>query len=148
MDSLYLFFVHEAHAKNLAFKYENGLPYGKCNLITDKIKLEQVLTNLIKNAIKFTKNGEISYGYKPNKNTLLFWVKDTGVGIDKKNHQSIFERFRQAEISTSAEHGSGLGLAISRAFVESMQGEMWVESEPGQGSTFYFSLPFIQTRSA
>lgn len=111
-------------------------------LITDENKLIQILTNLISNGMKFTKEGFVEFGVEEGDNGLLFYVKDTGIGISKEKQTLIFERFRQAEEgSTRNFGGAGLGLAISKSFVESLGGEIWIDSVPGQGATFYFELP-------
>jgi len=99
---------------------------------------------LINNAIKFTDEGEIEFGYflRPE-NTPVFYVKDTGIGIPKDKQTAIFNRFQKvSEDSTRIYDGSGLGLTISKNLVELMGGKMWVESESGKGSCFYFTLPY------
>jgi CheY-like chemotaxis protein len=104
-----------------------------------------VLTNLIGNAFKFTSEGYIEFGYElKDGETLVFYVKDTGIGISKEKIKIIFDRFVQADSSRSRKYsGSGLGLAISKGLVDLMSGEMWAESEMDNGSTFYFSIPYI-----
>ena len=110
---------------------------------TDREKLYAILTNLIKNAIKFTNDGSIEFGCERKGNYLEFFVKDTGLGISDSQKKIIFERFRQANDTVSRTHeGSGLGLAISKAYAEILGGNIWVESKEGKGSTFYFTLPF------
>lgn len=97
------------------------------------------------NAIKFTDDGEIVFGYQYHSvaGELSFFVRDTGIGIDSSKHKLIFEPFTQADNSTTRKYGgTGLGLSISRGLVEIMGGHMWVESEPGQGACFYFSIPY------
>jgi signal transduction histidine kinase len=101
-----------------------------------------VLYNLLSNAVKFTNEGIIEIGYNKKKDFVVFYIKDTGIGISKDNISKIFERFKQVDEGFSRRYGgTGLGLSISKALVEMMGGEIWVESEFGQGSTFYFSLP-------
>jgi len=114
---------------------------------SDATKLKQVITNLVTNAIKFTHQGSVTFGFSIEKadkhNEILFFVKDTGIGISKENQQKIFERFRQADVSIGQKYGgTGLGLAISKAYVELLGGKIWVESEPNKGTTFYFTIPF------
>jgi len=118
-------------------------------IFTDKSKLDSILTNLIKNAIKFTGNGRIEFGCNNNnKCDLLFYVKDTGRGIEPDKINMIFERFRQADISlTRGYEGSGLGLSISKAYVEALGGKIWVESEPGKGSCFCFTIPVTDSET-
>lgn len=111
---------------------------------TDPLRLKQILSNLISNAIKFTSNGYVEYGYRINeeKNGLYFFVKDTGIGINENDLKIIFERFRQVDISSTRKHGgSGLGLAISKELVKLLGGEIGVESVPGKGAKFWFTLP-------
>ncbi len=118
------------------------------NLIeTDPEKLTAILTNLVKNAIKYTDKGEIEIGCIRKNNVIEFYVKDTGIGIPKERQEAIFERFIQADIEDKmARHGAGLGLTISKAYIEMMGGKIWVISKKGIGSTFYFTLPIkIQT---
>jgi PAS domain S-box-containing protein len=119
-------------------------PDEKSFIRTDPIRLRQVLNNLVGNAIKFTHNGTIEFGYNlEDSKTLKFYVKDTGIGISSDKLQLIFERFMQADSSPSRKYGgSGLGLAISKGLVELLGGRMWAESEEGIGSTFYFTVPF------
>jgi CheY-like chemotaxis protein/anti-sigma regulatory factor (Ser/Thr protein kinase) len=121
----------------------NGLPYKNAVIKTDREKIYAILTNLVKNAIKFTHQGSIEFGYRQNSSELEFYVRDTGTGIPESQIELIFERFRQGSESLSKEYeGSGLGLSISKAYVELLGGTIWVESEVGKGSTFYFTLPY------
>lgn len=111
---------------------------------TDQLRLKQILTNLIGNAIKFTSKGYVEYGYSINEeiNELYFFVKDTGIGINEINLKIIFERFRQVDVSSTRKHGgSGLGLSISKELVKLLGGEIGVESVPGKGTMFWFTLP-------
>jgi PAS domain S-box-containing protein len=112
----------------------------------DQKRFKQILVNLLKNALKFTKEGYIEYGFTfehINDNGFLkFFVKDTGIGIAKDKQQLIFDQFRQADDSLTRTYGgTGLGLSISKKLVEILGGEIWVESETGKGSTFFFTLP-------
>ncbi len=112
-------------------------------IMTDPFRLKQVLTNLLVNAMKFTSHGTITFGYRAEGNDILFYVRDTGIGIAEENHRLIFSRFRQAQ-NTGKKHygGTGLGLAISQHIVELFGGKIWVESRPGEGSAFYFTIPY------
>lgn len=112
-------------------------------LKTDKIRFKQILTNLLTNAFKFTEQGIIEMGFeRENDKELKFFVKDSGIGIDKKYHKTIFERFRKLEEErTKLYSGSGLGLAICKKLTELLGGRIWVEGEPGKGSAFYFTHP-------
>jgi signal transduction histidine kinase len=109
---------------------------------SDRIRLKQVLINLMSNAIKFTKKGTIEFGCNLNEHNLLFYVKDSGIGIEPEKQKVIFDRFMQATVDHQPEiEGQGLGLAISKAIVHHLGGEIWVESTPSEGSTFSFSIP-------
>jgi len=109
---------------------------------SDIYRLKQICNNLIYNALKFTSSGFIEVGYKLKENRIEFFVKDSGIGISSVHRKTIFDRFRQAESSKTRKYGgNGLGLSISKNLVEMLGGEIWVESEEGKGSTFYFTLP-------
>lgn len=139
---LYDFFTPEAQKKGLSLALSNNLNPNDTLIYTDKEKLYAILANLIKNAIKFTDSGSIEFGCNKKGPFVEFFVKDTGIGIAPGRHQAIFERFVQADIAdTRAFQGAGLGLAITKAFVEKLGGEIWLESAPQMGSTFYFSIP-------
>jgi PAS domain S-box-containing protein len=159
------FFTPEAEHKGLHLYLENSLPDSKAIIKTDKEKLTAVLTNLIKNAIKFTKQGTITVGYnlRPanminiegmhvEPDVLEFYVKDTGVGIRPENREIIFERFRQGSESLTRNYeGAGLGLSISKAFVELLGGRIWFEPNPEvkvgeNGSVFSFYISYLPTR--
>jgi PAS domain S-box-containing protein len=136
------FFTIEAAAKGLTLTIEKLLPEADSTIFTDTHKLISILNNLIKNAIKFTDHGSIKVGYTKSGNILEFYVCDTGIGIPWDRKEAIFDRFVQADIGDKrAFQGSGLGLSISKANVEMLGGNIWIESEEGKGSTFYFSLP-------
>ncbi len=124
-----------------------SLPADDCTVITDETKLSQIINNLLSNAIKFTNDGEIEMGYSVENQFLIFYVKDSGIGISPTHHSIVFERFRQVEVDDSRKYGgTGLGLSISKAFVELMGGQIWVESELGKGATFYFTIPYIPVK--
>jgi PAS domain S-box-containing protein len=111
-------------------------------MMGDEIRLKQVLRNLISNALKFTKKGGIVVGASHDEDTVTFWVKDTGIGISEEDRALIFEKFRQAQGGNSREFGgTGLGLSLSKELVELHGGKIWLESEKGKGSTFYFTIP-------
>ncbi len=143
----YTFFKPEAEAKGIKLSFNNPLPAKEATIKTDYGKVYAILTNLIKNAIKYTEEGSIELGYNLRMDTapgeLEFYVKDTGIGIAKDKQEAIFDRFIQADITNEMAHqGAGLGLAITKAYVEMLGGEIWVESEESKGSTFYFTLPY------
>jgi len=112
------------------------------SLFTDKVRLQQVLTNLLNNALKFTEKGYIKIGYIVEKEFVKFYVEDSGIGIAKENQDIVFNRFRQVdEDFTRTYGGTGLGLAISKALVENLGGNIWLESNLNKGTTFYFTVP-------
>ncbi len=119
------------------------LPVGaESELMTDETKLVQVLSNLTGNAVKFTKNGTVEISCLDDGRYFRFCISDTGIGIDPAYHEIIFERFRQASPEISLEYGgTGIGLSVAKSYVELLGGRIWVESEPGKGSTFCFTLP-------
>ena len=129
---------------NLVYKIPKGI--DAINLYSDINRLNQVLLNLISNAIKFTsKNGKIEIGCYVKENNLEFYVSDDGIGIDKSEQDDVFNRFEQAKIISQTNlGGTGLGLSISKGLVEKMGGQIWLESELGKGSIFYFKLPIIK----
>ena len=143
LDYIFSFFQPEIANKEMQFSLNKSLPWSEANIKTDKEKLLAILTNLVKNAIKYTNEGTIELGYQVKDTFLEFYVKDSGIGIDSNRQKTIFERFVQGDISDkNAFLGAGLGLPISKAFVEMLGGQLWVESEKGKGSTFYFTIPF------
>ncbi len=132
----------DADNKKLNLSFNCALPEKEVIIKTDIEKLYGILTNLVKNAIKYTDTGTIEFGFNNKDKVFEFYVTDTGIGIPKEKHEAIFERFIQANIvDKMARQGAGLGLAISRAYVEMLGGKIWVESDEGKGSTFYFTLP-------
>jgi signal transduction histidine kinase len=114
----------------------------EAEIVSDKVKLKQIFINLIGNAFKFTEKGKIVAGCKlDDDNGLVFFVSDTGMGIPKEKHALVFERFMQInDKSASVIGGTGLGLSIVKGLVNLLGGKIWLESEPGVGSTFYFTV--------
>ena len=159
IEYLYTFFKPEVEKKGIKFSYKIALPAKEAIINCDREKLYAILTNLVKNAIKYTKGGAIEFGYEivethgnvetrliaslHNRASIQFYVKDTGMGIPKNRQEAIFERFIQADIDDKhAYQGAGLGLSISKAYAEMLGGKIWVKSDQGIGSTFYFALPY------
>jgi PAS domain S-box-containing protein len=137
------FFRPEAEEKGLQLIFKNTLASKDAVISTDKEKIFSILTNLVKNAIKFTREGFIELGYRKKEKLLEFYVKDTGIGIRQEQQEFIFERFRQGSDSLVRNYeGAGLGLSISKAYVEMLGGKIRVDSEPGKGSVFYFTIPY------
>lgn len=132
----------DAEEKSIELSY-NSNQFPDLYLITDPEKLYAILTNLVKNAIKYTDKGAIEFGYNIKDKNIEFFVKDTGIGIPIARQAAIFERFIQVDIANiQARQGAGLGLAIAKAFVSLLGGKIWLESQEGIGTTFYFTLPF------
>jgi CheY-like chemotaxis protein len=143
IEYIYNFFKPEVDAKGVKLSCKSGLPADEAILKTDREKLFAILTNLVKNAIKYTNEGSIDFGYIKKGNNLEFYVKDTGIGIPKDRQSAIFERFIQADISDKYAHqGAGLGLSITKAYIGMLGGKIRVESKEGVGSVFYFTLPY------
>ena len=141
-EFVYKFFKPEIESKGIQFFLKNSLPAKDAVIKTDIEKIIAILTNIVKNAIKFTDEGSIEFGYEKKGKFLEFFVKDTGVGIPRNQHEIIFDRFRQGSESSDRNYeGSGLGLSISKSYVEMLEGKIWVESEEGKGSIFYFTIP-------
>ncbi|MGQ1785212.1 MULTISPECIES: PAS domain-containing sensor histidine kinase [unclassified Saccharicrinis] len=142
LHELFIFFESELAANNKAdIKLNCYSPEDPLNIITDSTRLRQVLINLLGNAVKFTQKGSIDFGLQLKDREIMFYVKDTGIGIHKEKHKHIFDRFNQSAPTTEKIYGgAGLGLSISKACVEMLGGKIWLESESGQGSTFYFTI--------
>lgn len=136
--------------KDIDFKLIKSKTPAKFNIITDDIKLKQVIINLLTNAIKFTEKGSVTFGFEINeeKELIGFTVKDTGMGISEDNHKNIFDRFKRVDSDISIKVGGlGLGLAISKAYVDLLGGSISLESKVGEGSTFYFSIPLEYSKT-
>jgi len=134
-------FVDEASVKGLVLKCLAGTG---CQVVlhSDKEKVEAIMINLVKNAIKYTDLGFVHFGCNIDDGFVRFYVADSGIGIAKEKLHAIFDRFVQADIDDKeVREGTGLGLSISSAYVQMLGGKIWVESEPGKGSTFYFTIP-------
>jgi PAS domain S-box-containing protein len=143
IEYIHAFFIPETKQKGIQLFLSKKLALKNNFINTDREKLYAILTNLVKNAIKFTNKGFIEIGCEIKGKNLEFFVKDSGMGISKSQQKIVFERFRQANDTITRSHeGSGLGLAISKAYVEMLGGKIWVESEERKGSTFYFTIPF------
>jgi signal transduction histidine kinase len=153
IEYIYTFFKPELEAKGMQLFFKNALPEKEAYIKTDREKLFAILSNLVKNAIKYSNEGSIEFGYvlktgsdstiQSQNKELEFFVKDTGIGIPKKRQEAIFERFIQGDVEDiHAKQGAGLGLTISKSHVEMLGGKIWLESEEGKGSTFYFTIPY------
>ncbi len=141
IEYLYTFFRLEVEKKGMKL-FIKRTQAKDVTIETDKEKLSAILSNLIKNAIKYTNQGSIEFGYNLKDKFIEFFVTDTGIGIADNLQKTIFERFVQADLSESRPYeGAGLGLSITKAYVEMLGGKIWVKSEEGKGSAFYFTLP-------
>ena len=136
------FFTPEIKKKGIQLLAPKALPLKEAIISSDGEKLYAILTNIVNNAIKHTQTGSIEIGVEKKGGFLEFFVKDTGNGIPENQREIIFERFRQSSDLTSRfTEGAGLGLSISKGFVEILGGKIWLESELGKGSVFYFTIP-------
>ncbi len=150
LDEIYSSFFHRIRGdapgqKLVDFKLKKGNNSNDFTIVTDDFRLSQIFNNLIGNAIKFTKEGHITFGYSiKDHRHVEFFVSDSGIGIPHNKIRIIFDRFGQVNQERSLQPtGTGLGLPISKSLVDLMGGEMWVESEVGKGTTFFFTLPLV-----
>lgn len=141
---IYFNTLKEQERKTIDIKVNYGLSDKNSWIYSDKVRIEQILTNLMSNAYKFTEKGEIEIGYRIDKDGgLVFHVRDTGIGLNEEEKKIIFDRFRQANSTFNRIYGgTGLGLSISKGLVEKMNGSIWVESTVNQGSVFYVRIPY------
>ena len=143
-EYIYNLFKYEVETKGVQFSYKTCLKDKDSFIKTDHEKINSLLSNLVKNAIKFTEKGSIEFGYDIKGNSLEFFVKDTGIGISEEMKTIIFERFRHVDETYSRNYeGLGLGLAIAKSYVEMLGGKIWVDSQEGAGSVFYFTIPYV-----
>ena len=147
LDKLFSIFQNEKEARDKAgvsIRLYKALPHEDSMVTTDEVRLRQILSNLMENSLKFTDNGYIRFGYFVEDKILKFYVKDTGKGISLEKQNLVFERFRQEDETFTRKYGgSGLGLTISKALVNLLNGEMWLESTEGIGTSVYFTLPLV-----
>lgn len=137
-------FVSRAKEKGIGLRIDAGLVDDESGLMTDETKLLQILSCILSNAVKFTPVGQIELGYILKGKNIEFYVRDTGIGISEDQFTKIFERFYQVENSIARQYeGTGLGLSISKAFIELLGGRIWLDSQPGRGTTFYFTMPYV-----
>ncbi len=137
------FFKPLAKNKNLNISIGCQITAEKSLIKTDRFKVDAALSNLISNAIKFTNKGYIEFGNYLEEDHLVFFVKDTGIGIAPDQMEIVFDRFVQADLNmTKPYQGTGLGLSIIKGYIRLLNGNIWVESSVGEGSVFYFSIPY------
>ncbi len=143
LKDLYSIFEIKAEGKSLKFNIKNSLSDEKSTVLTDKVKLTKVLRNLLENAIKYTNSGFVEYGYLQKGDEMIFYVKDSGIGILPENQTKVFERFiQESEDLADIKGGLGLGLSITKENVKLLGGKISLESEFGKGTVFYVSIPY------
>lgn len=144
VNNLFELFTQKISEQKPDIKLKKDIPKADVILNTDKVRLQQILTNLLSNAVKYTNAGEITLGYRKKNSKLLFFVKDTGVGIDDETGKVIFSRFgRSVKEHIKKIGGTGLGLSISMGLVKLLGGEIYYESDGKTGTTFFFTHPLI-----
>ncbi|MEE4198277.1 MAG: two-component regulator propeller domain-containing protein [Bacteroidales bacterium] len=144
--------IRVEHNKNIKIIVDEKALQNPVKVYTDYYRIQQIFNNLTDNAIKFTEQGFVEFGYLTDslksENQLIFYVKDTGIGLTSEQQNTIFSRFTKVEHDKKKIYrGAGLGLAISKNLVEMLGGKIWVESALNKGSTFFFSIPFVQQES-
>lgn len=134
---------------NIEFKFKMSGDKKQCHIVTDFNKLKEIFVHLLSNAFKFTREGKIEAGcYKDPELGIVFYVSDTGKGIPKDKQTKIFDHFTRLSTDlTDNLSGTGLGLSIVKGLVDLLEGKIWLESEPGKGSTFFFTVPYEETVS-
>lgn len=146
VHEIFSFFKNEVEKKGLELIAD--FEENREIIETDPTKFNSILSNLIKNAIKFTDTGYIKVGCRKEQDEIIFYVEDSGIGIPENRQEAVFNRFEQAEIGNSrAFQGSGLGLSIVKSYTEMLGGKIWLESEPGKGSKFFFTIPYKSTHT-
>ncbi|MFO7829783.1 MAG: PAS domain S-box protein [Bacteroidales bacterium] len=136
--------IEQDPKKEIQLSINKGVKNNDFSIFTDTIRIKQVLFNLIENAVKFTQNGFVEFGYSilKNENKIQFYVIDTGIGISNNKFEMIYDLFRQIDESFTREYGgTGLGLTIAKKIVHHLGGEIWAQSTPKQGTNIYFTLP-------
>lgn len=142
LNDIYESFLLQMKEKGIQFIKKADAISSQALINTDQTKVQQIISNLLTNAYKFTDEGHIILGCKLEKDQYLFYISDSGIGIRKEAQQTIFNRFNKGETESVNKYGgTGLGLSISKAYIEILGGKIWVESECGKGACFYFTLP-------
>lgn len=143
IDYLYNTYLNKATEKSILLSCVKGLDSKDSLIVIDRLKLTSVMSHLIKNALKFTNNGEVKFGYFLDNNKITFYVEDSGIGIPTERQSVIFNRFIQSEHAlTRPYEGTGLGLSIVKAYVSMIGGTISVNSQLDRGSRFYFSINY------
>ncbi len=137
-----------ADEKKILLRYDARMDEKEIIINTDSYKLFQSLTNLLSNAVKFTLKGKVEFGFSIKEGMIEFYVSDTGIGIGLEHQPNIFKPFYQSESSSTKRYeGTGLGLSIAKAYIELLGGDIWFNSEPGEGSIFCFNIPDTRQES-
>jgi PAS domain S-box-containing protein len=140
LDETLKFFKLKASNNNVKLECTTDISSG-FSIVTDGVKLKQILMNLVDNAIKFSRDGKVEFGYETKEKQILFYVRDTGMGISKNQHNKVFQRFSKIEHSKKEIYGgNGLGLSICKGFSEALGGRIWFESGENKGTNFYFTI--------
>lgn len=148
LSNLFAIFELKAKEKNIAFSFEKGLSARESTIVSDPVKINKIVSNLLENAVKFTQSGSVELGCGLQSNSIEIYVKDTGIGITPEKQETIFERFSQEDQgSTRLYGGLGLGLAIAKENAELLGGKIRLESEKGKGATFYLTIPYVPFHS-
>ncbi len=147
MKTISKLFSLTAKNQGLEFSYQNKLPDEYQFVSTDSRRIQQVLTNLLSNAFKFTSKGSVEFGCIASNGNIEFYVTDTGIGISKADEKIIFDRFRQVDHGTEILYGgTGIGLSISKAIIEKLGGRIWLASKKSKGSEFRFTIPALKRK--
>lgn len=134
---------HRTNGENIELLLDLAHPDEDFRLYSDPTKIRKVLMIMMDNALKFTREGFVRMGYFSRDSEVVFYVQDTGIGISQEDQNLIYESFRQAESELSRKYdGMGVGLSIAKSFIETLNGNIWFDSTPGKGTTFYFSIPY------
>jgi PAS domain S-box-containing protein len=141
-------FKVKSHKQHIKFSFTLDEELKSIDILTDPVKLRQILINLINNSFKFTEEGEIKAGCNIKDNELVFFVSDTGIGIPEDKFDNIFDRFVQLELNPNRLYGgTGLGLSIVKGLVSLLKGQIWLTSKIGSGTTFFFSIPYLPDKT-
>ena len=148
MSELFKGFDHSHQNSGVELHVRNIAGTKELFVYSDRVRIYQIFVNLLSNAYKFTESGFIEFGYFEAKNKeIQLFVGDSGIGIKEEYHQVIFERFRKLNVEDRKLYrGTGLGLAITQKLVHLLGGEIWVESEPGKGTVFFFTLEGLELK--
>lgn len=148
LNQVYDLLLPKTSEKQIKFRFHTGLNEKEAVVITDQAKLEQVLSHLVGNAVKFTDKGHVEFGCSLKGGFLRFYVADTGEGIEPIHQETVFQRFHQIDTGERrVKSGMGLGLPIAKAFVERLGGQIWMESSPGAGTMVFFTIPWLPEKA-